>query len=62
MSSYKKISIHVNQIYIKLYKINIEGQDMERYQILVVLMGNTRITEEPEFKSFKHSVEPSNKI
>ena len=32
--------------YGKLYKINIEGQQMETYQIFLFPVGNTRITEE----------------
>ena len=31
-------------LYKLLYKMNTEGQDMEKYQILSILMGNTKIT------------------
>ena len=37
--------------YKKLYKMNIEGQEMETYQIFVVPMGNTKITEEIDFQA-----------
>ena len=35
---------------------------MEKYQIFVVPMGNTKITEEPEFQAPTGSAAPSNKI
>ena len=36
-------------LYTKLYKMNTEGQEMETYQIFVVLMGNTQIIEKLDF-------------
>ena len=31
--------------------MNVEGQEMGKYEIFVVLMGNTKIIEEPEFNT-----------
>ena len=42
--------------------MNIEGQEMETYQIFVVPMGNTKITEEIEFQAPNDWLSPSNKI
>ena len=36
----------MNQISIKTFENNIEGQEMEAYQLFVVPMGNTKSTEE----------------
>ena len=33
--------------------MNIEGQDMEKYQIFLVPMGNTKITEKLDFQEPK---------
>ena len=41
--------------------MNTEGQDMETYQIFLVPMGNTKITEELELQPRKYSVIPNNK-
>ena len=35
----------MNRIYIKLYQVNIKGQEMKTYQSLVVRIGNAKITE-----------------
>ena len=44
MSGYKKSFLHLNWTSIKKsYKVNIEGQEMETYQIFVVPVGNTKI-------------------
>ena len=42
--------------------MNTEGQEMETYQIFVVLMGNSKITEKIDFQAPKDLVAPSNKI
>ena len=42
--------------------MNTESQSMETYQIFVVQMGNTKITEELELQAHKDSVKPNNKI
>ena len=42
-----------------IYKINTEGQEMETYQIFVVLMGNTKITEELDLQTCNDSVTPN---
>ena len=39
--------------------MNTEGQEMETYQIFVVPMGNTKITEELDFKACNYSVKPN---
>ena len=36
-----------------------EGQEMETYQIFVLPMGNTKITEEPELQACNDSVTPN---
>ena len=41
--------------------MNTEVQEMEKNQIFVVPMGNTKITEELELQARNYSVTPNNK-
>ena len=45
----EELLVHVNQISIKNYQINIKGQEMKTYYFFVVPIGNTKSTEKDIF-------------
>ena len=57
----EKISTLEPDLYTKLFKMNIEGQDIEIYQTFVFPLDNNKSTEELDLPVRNDSVTPNNK-